>query len=141
MTIPKIWQKRWGRYLLVGGSVYLFELFIIYLAQQLGANNVTAVGAAFWCGLLISFLLQKIVTFDDKRIKHKIILWQFGAFVALVLFNFSFTLIFTWITQDYMPAYASRTLALAVTTVWNFYLYKTKIFHSNTASAKEPVIY
>lgn len=141
MDLSTIWQKKWGRYLVIGGSVYLFEMFIIYFSEQLGATSVEAVGIAFWSGLLLSFLLQKLVTFRDKRAKQKILLWQFGAFIALVLFNFIFTLIFTRITQEIMPVYFCRTIALAITTLWNFYLYKTRIFKTNNESDNEPVIY
>lgn len=141
MTLKQIWQKNWGRYLIIGGSVYLFELLVIFVSENLGANSVMAVGISFWLGLILSFLLQKLVTFRDKRIRRKIIFWQFGAFVALVIFNFLFTVIFTWLTQDYMSALSSRTIALAITTLWNFYLYKTRIFKSNNQIPDEPVIY
>jgi putative flippase GtrA len=55
------------RYLVIGVSVYLFELVVIIVAQQLGASAVVAVGLSFALGLTVSFLLQKIITFGDKR--------------------------------------------------------------------------
>jgi putative flippase GtrA len=116
------------RYLKIGVSVFAFELIVIVVAQKLGASAVLAVALSFWMGLLVSFLLQKLVTFDDRRLHHKILVPQIIAFSLLVLFNFLFTILVTRVTSDSMPAGLSRTIALALTTIWNFYLYKTRIF-------------
>jgi LmbE family N-acetylglucosaminyl deacetylase/putative flippase GtrA len=116
------------RYLIVGVSVYVFELLVIVLAQALGAGSVAAVAWAFWLGLFVSFGLQKVVTFGDKRLHHRILLPQLAAFSLLVLFNFGFTILLTKLLENILPAVVCRTLALAVTTLWNFYLYKTRIF-------------
>ncbi|MDB5170661.1 MAG: hypothetical protein JWO35_355, partial [Candidatus Saccharibacteria bacterium] len=53
---------------------------------------------------------------------------QIVAFSLLVLFNFSFTVFVTSLLEDTLPAVATRTLALGITTIWNFYLYRTRIF-------------
>lgn len=126
-----IWQhlsNAMKRYLVVGVSVYVLELVIIVVAQWLGATSLEAVGLAFWVGLVISFGLQKFVTFGDTRTHHKIIIAQFLAVTALVLFNFGFTLLVTKLLSHWLPAVICRTGALAITTLWNFYLYKTRIF-------------
>jgi putative flippase GtrA len=118
-----------GRYLVVGGSVYLLELAVIVVAQHFGASAVMAVGLSFVIGLVVSFLLQKLFTFGDKRMHHKILLPQIIAVTILVLFNLSFTLIVAKLLANTVPAVVSRTLALLITTIWNFYLYKTRIFN------------
>lgn len=123
--------KRPGyRYLLIGGSVYALELVVIVMAQTLGASAIVAVGSSFWIGLVISFLLQKIVTFSDKRAHHKILISQIIAFSLLVIFNFGFTILITKLLTPAAPAVITRTIALLITTTWNFYLYKTHIFKS-----------
>jgi len=119
------------RYLVIGGSVYLLELVVIVAAQWFGASAVVAVGLSFWIGLVVSFGLQKLVTFEDKRMHHKVLVPQIIAFSLLVLFNFSFTLFVTKLLSGTIPAVATRTLALGITTIWNFYLYKTRIFKSD----------
>jgi putative flippase GtrA len=83
------------RYLLVGGSVFIFELLVIVVAQWLGAKPILAVGISFCLGTLMSFLLQKVVTFGDRRLHHKIIVPQLIATCVLVLCNFGFTLLVT----------------------------------------------
>ena len=118
-------------YLVVGGGVYVFELIIIVLAEKLGASSIVAIGISFWTGLMLSFGLQKMVTFGDKRLHHKIVLKQLLAYSVLVLFNFCFTILVAKLLGSVLPAVVIRTLALAVTTIWNFYLYKTRIFKSD----------
>jgi putative flippase GtrA len=121
------------RYLMVGVSVYIFELLVIVVAQQAGASNVWAVGISFWAGLIVSFFLQKLFTFGDKRMHHRILVPQLVAVTLLVFFNFGFTLLMTQLLQSIVPAVVSRTVALGITTIWNFYLYKTRIFtHDNS---------
>ena len=119
------------RYLIIGVSVYIFELIVIAVALNFGTNGVVAVGISFWLGLLVSFVLQKLVTFGDKRLHHRVLIPQLIAFSLLVIFNFSFTVLFTKITSSLMTAFFSRTFALGITTIWNFYLYRTKIFRLN----------
>ena len=121
-------QKPGHRYLVVGGSVYVLELVVIVVAQRLGASAVWAVGLSFWIGLVVSFALQKLVTFGDKRLHHRVLLPQIIVFSLLVLFNFGFTLLVTKLLYHWLPAVVTRTLALGITTIWNFYLYKTRIF-------------
>lgn len=119
-----------GRYLAVGVTVYILELAVIVIAKWLGSTDILAVAASFWIGLVVSFTLQKFVTFGDKRTHHRILLSQLAATVALVLCNFGFTLLVTRLLSGVVPATISRTLALGTTTIWNFYLYKTRIFHN-----------
>lgn len=116
------------RYIIIGGSVYLFELVVIAGVQWLGGSGLFAVALSFWLGLFVAFGLQKLVTFGDKRLHHKVLLVQATAFTALVLFNFGFTLLATKLLSPWLPAIAARTIALGTSTLWNYYLYKTRIF-------------
>ena len=121
-------KRRSSRYLVVGGSVYIFELLMIITAQRFKASPVVAVGLSFWLGTLLSFLLQKFVAFGDMRTHHKILIPQLIAVCLLVLFNFGFTVVVTKLLSPPVPTVMARTIALAITVIWNFYLYKTKIF-------------
>jgi len=119
------------RYLLIGGSVYLFELAVIVVAQRLGASAVWAVAISFCLGTLVSFFLQKMVTFGDKRMHHRILIPQMVATDLLIVWNLGFSVLLTKLLQDHVPAVVTRTLALGITTIWNFYLYKTRIFKNS----------
>lgn len=129
--IKQLLKRSGTRYLIVGGTIYAFEIAVIYLAQFMGASPVVAVATSFILGTIISFGLQKIVTFGDKRMHHKVLLPQVIAVTALVVFNFGFTLLVTQVLQNIIPAIICRTVALAITTVWNYYLYRTRIFRAS----------
>lgn len=124
-------DKPFGRYLLIGGTVYLFELFVIFAAQRRGASAVVAVGLSFWLGLTASFVLTKFITFRDRRVHHKVLVPQVAAVTLLVLFNFGFTILVTKLLAHAAPAVITRSLALGITTIWNFYLYRTRIFKTD----------
>ena len=131
LTKPKLAELRQRpgvRYLVVGSTTYIVELAVIVLAQHLGATAVAAVAISFWVGLVVSFTLQKLVTFSDKRTHHRVVLPQIGAFSLLVGFNFGFTILMTRWLEHSLPVVVIRTLAIGVTTLWNYYLYKTRIF-------------
>ncbi|MBP9853220.1 MAG: hypothetical protein QG629_440 [Patescibacteria group bacterium] len=117
-----------GRYISVGLIVFGFEILVIWLGQKAGLSPVLAVAIAFVSGTLLSFLLQKFFTFGDKRTRHVVVGLQLLATGLLVLFNFGFTVLATALLQDIFPAILIRSMALAITTVWNFYLYRTHIF-------------
>jgi putative flippase GtrA len=121
-------QRPGLRYVVVGGTTYVIELAVIVLSQHLGASAVKSVIISFFVGLVISYTLQKLVTFGDKRTHHKVVLPQIATFTALVLFNLGFTIVVTRLLEHVMPVVAIRTLAIGITTLWNYYLYKTRIF-------------
>lgn len=129
-VISSFFGRPTGRYLLIGVSVYVFELGVIIAALALGASAFIAVGVSFWLGVIVSFTLQKFITFRDKRTHHRILLPQILAVLLLLLFNFSFTMIVTQLLTDLLPAVVIRTIALGITTFWNFYIYKARIFKS-----------
>lgn len=128
--IRALLQKSGVRYLIVGGTVYVLELVIIIIAQAQGATPTVAVAISFVLGLIISFFLQKLFSFRDKRMHHKILIPQVIAVTLLVLWNFAFTIALVRLLQNVLPPTVTRTIALAITVIWNYYLYKTRIFRS-----------
>lgn len=116
------------RYLIIGGSVYVFELAIIIAAQRLGASAAWSVAISFCLGTLLSFFLQKLITFGDRRMHHRVLLPQMIAMLLLVCWNLGFTVLLTKLLERHAPAVVARTIALCITTIWNFYLYKTHVF-------------
>ena len=116
------------RYLFIGGSVYLFELAVIVIAQSQGASAVWAVAISFCLGTAVSFFLQKLITFGDNRMHHRVLIPQLVAMTLLILWNLGFSVLLAKLLQHQVPTAVARTLALGITTIWNFYLYKTRIF-------------
>lgn len=126
--IQELLKKPGIRYLFIGGVVYIFELSVIVLAQAYGASPVWAVAISFCAGTAVSFFLQKLITFGDTRMHHRILIPQIIAMVILVLWNLGFSLLITKLLQHHSPPVVTRTIALGITTIWNFYLYKARIF-------------
>jgi putative flippase GtrA len=83
---------------------------------------------SYCLGTLTAFLLQKFVTFGDKRLHHKVVVPQLLATCALVGWNLLFTVMLTKLCEGILPTAVIRTMAIGITTLWNFYLYKTSIF-------------
>lgn len=130
--IKELLKRPGYRYLIIGGSVYAFELAVIVVAQRMGASAPWAVAISFCLGTLVSFFLQKLVTFGDKRMHHRILVPQMIATALLIAWNLSFSVLLTKLLQHHLPAVVTRTFALGITTIWNFYLYKTHIFKNNS---------
>jgi putative flippase GtrA len=132
-VVRHLYKKRSFRYLAVGGTVYLLELVVIVVAQRWwGATPTEAVALSFLIGLFVSFFLQKLFAFRDRRMHHRVVLSQAIAVGLLVLFNLGFTLAVTRLLQSWFDPTITRTIALLITTIWNFYLYKTRIFNPQT---------
>lgn len=120
------------RYVVIGGSTFIVELIVLFAAQAAGAPGTLAVAISFLVGLGASFLLQKVITFNDKNFHKKMMAKQVVMYTALVVFNFCFTIAAVWLLENYLPVVFIRTVALATTVMWNYYLYRTWIFNKNT---------
>ena len=127
-----IYSDRRVRYLVIGGGAFLVELVVLFSAQAAGAPGTLAVAISFIIGTAVSFLLQKVIAFKDKRFHKKIVLSQVFLYAALVAFNFAFTVLVVWLLEGYFPVALIRTAALAITVIWNYYLYKTWIFNRDS---------
>lgn len=117
------------RYILTGGTSFLIELGCLLILMELGLGALVAVGISFWIGLATAFILQKIFAFKDTERRYKHIAWQMGVYSALVLINYLFTLVFVALTEPLLGIIISRTIALVITTCWNYVLYRYVIFN------------
>ncbi len=116
------------RYLVVGGAGYIVELVVITLARAAGATAAVSVAISFTVGFVATFFLQKLLTFRDSRMHKKVVAKQFVAVTALVIVNFWFAVLVANLLDGVVSAQVSRTISLAITTIWNFILYKKIIF-------------
>lgn len=119
------------RYVLAGGLAYGVELVcILSMHRFLGFSAELATACAFWVGLPTSFLLQKIFAFKDYEKGIKTISKQLAAYALLVAFNYAFTLLVVALLPENWLIF-SRTLALIITTFWNFIFYRTIFNNKN----------
>lgn len=116
------------RYVFVGGLTYIFEIAVLIgLHSGLHTQRTIAAAASFWFGLLFSFCLQKLVAFQDYKKEVKAVSRQAFWYAGLVVFNYALTLlIVSWFPDRELIL--SRTVALLITTMWNYLIYKHIIF-------------
>ncbi len=117
------------RYIIVGGTSYAIELTVLLLlVHVLHFNTPLAVSVGFWLGLVISFLLQKFLAFKNTDTRARRLTIQTVYYALLVLFNYGFTLLFVHLIEPFIDLSIARTLALIITTAWNYIIYKKVIF-------------
>jgi len=128
-VLQKIAQHQAVRYVFIGGVAYLIELTALYFfAVTLSLGSTLGVAISFWTGLVASFVLQKMFSFKNKAANKKHLTKQMTAYMTLVGFNYIFTLGFVAIFEAHIGLFVARTIALLITTVWNFYIYSKHIF-------------
>lgn len=117
------------RYVFIGGTSYAIELGALYTVSELiGLGPVIGVALSFWIGLIVSFLLQKYLTFQDRKSSSRRLFKQSVAYGLLVVFNYGFTILFVYYAEPILQLFIARTLALIITTLWNFIIYSKIIF-------------
>ena len=119
------------RYLIVGGAAYLIEMAALYgLRHGLGLSPLRSVAISFWIGLVIAFLLQKLITFENYDRRAHVLAKQSVIYGVLVAWNYGFSLILVELLDESLSVFIIRTLAIAIVTSWNFFIY-VKLFESS----------
>lgn len=124
MKIKYIFKLKIIKYIIAGVVSYLIEISTLLSIHKIFKISVLESAAiAFWIGLLTSFVVQKFFTFNNYHKKYNLLAMQVIQYSILVLVNYVFTLIVVYIfSQKYIIF--SRTLALIITTGWNYIVYK-----------------
>jgi len=129
--------RQFVTYLFVGGTAYLFEMGILFLfSEVLHFSDVISVGMSFWLGALFAFMLQKIITFNNRTKAPKIVGKQLVIYGALLAWNYFFTLGVVAFFADTTSVFILRTIAIGVIVLWNFLIYRTFIFNEVKPRAK-----
>lgn len=122
--------SRLARYIFIGGFSYLLEVSVLLaLAHIFLLSPELSVAFSFWIGLIVSFLLQKYIAFNNRKNDRKTIGAQTLSYGSLVIFNYLFTIAFVSLVHALVGLIAARTIALICTVFWNYYFYK-KMFKS-----------
>lgn len=130
--ITSLFTSSLFRYVFVGGLSYAIELsLLLSLVYLLHLNEPTAITISFAVGLMIAFVLQKLFAFKNNEKSAKAVGRQSIYYTLLVIFNYFFTLIFTSVLSPLVGIAVARTLALIITTFWNYFIYKKVIFKQN----------
>ena len=113
------------KYLVVGGSTALLELFLFWLLHAIGANVIYANIAAVLVATAANFALNGIVTFKtSSNLVRSALLYA-----ALFAFNLTFsTTVIAQLSAMGLPAVAVKFCTQACIVCWNFVLYKKVVF-------------
>lgn len=116
------------RYVLVGGTSYVIEVSSLLAIYHFGhTSRELATAIAYWIGLLLAFTMQKLVAFQDYRKEIKALSRQGALFALLTLWNYGFTIVVVGLFSS-KCILLSRTLAQAIFSCWNYFIYKKVIF-------------
>jgi putative flippase GtrA len=126
--IRNLAQQQIIRYLFVGGFSYVIEIATLYsLNQILHISATISVTISFWVGFIVAYILQKLVAFQNKEKSRRAITKQIIGYSLLVLWNYGFTLLVVELFHNNVSVIVLRTVVIAITTIWNYVLYK-KLF-------------
>jgi putative flippase GtrA len=118
-------KHRLVRYLIVGGFAYLIEMATLFgLHHGLKISSVYSVAISFWVGLIVAFLAQKYITFENHEKRPHIIGLQLVIYGLLVGFNYLVTLLAVSHFSNRFKVYEIRTVVILLSTVWNYAVYR-----------------
>lgn len=124
-SLSYLYRSQPVRYVFVGGVSYIAELSVLLiLVSVLLLSPEVSVAYSFWVGLIVSFLLQKYITFQSKVSDKKTVSKQSLFYGILVAFNYIFTIVFVGLLTSTLGLVISRTIALLLTVSWNYFIYK-----------------
>ena len=126
--IQKLAQHQIIRYLFVGGFSFVIEITLLYILNRtFHISAAISVTISFWVGFIVAYVLQKLVAFQNKEKSRRVITIQIIGYSLLVLWNYGFTILVVELFHSSVSVVVLRTIVIAITTVWNYALYK-KLF-------------
>lgn len=114
------------RYLLVGGSAFLFDAGLLALFREIFHWPVwVSAGTAFVLSFFFTYTLQRAFSFQSE-LPHGQALMRY---IALVAFNTLATMsIVAVIALTPLGWFGGKVIATALTTVWNYFIYRWWVF-------------
>jgi len=126
------------RYLIVGGSAYVMEMLIILgLHNGLGLSPISSVAISFWFGLVIAFVLQKFITFENHEKRIHMLGLQLTLYACLVAANYLITLLAVRHFSPRNSVFEIRTAVIILSTIWNYVVYDKLLFRHKPLKLSE----
>lgn len=126
------WSLAPVRYLVVGGVAFLIDIGLLFvLFEVIGIPLAVSTPVAFLLSFAITFLMQRAFAFESGgRLVSSAV-----RYVLLVAANtVATTLIVTTGAAWGLPWEVAKVVAVASTTVWNYFAYRYWIFRPSSAS-------
>lgn len=132
MIFQKIWQnkKEFLKYSIIGFSSFILDISSLIFLKEiflLSATLAVIINQIFI--IFYNFNLNKFWTFKNKSKDKK----QFVKYLILMLFNYCFSIIFTYFFSDFLnfDYKIIRILNVCLMVSWNFILYKFWVYKRN----------
>jgi putative flippase GtrA len=139
-AISKLTEESFSRYVLAGAGAFVIEYGSFYLMYvRLKGPLYLANSISFGLGLLTSFLLNRLWTFGhksySKRTAH-----QLSFYITLALVNLLLTNVLVGLLKQVeVNPRIGKLIAMIVTSLWNYVLFKAIIFtHRKNESGEKP---
>ena len=65
-NIKTYFSPEFIRYVIIGISAYAIELGILIAFTKIGLSATKTTAISFWIGLIVAFILQKFIAFNDS---------------------------------------------------------------------------
>ncbi|WP_163275292.1 GtrA family protein [Cellulomonas iranensis] len=113
-------------YVLVGGLSYVVDAGLLVLVTgPLGGPVWLGTTVGFWTSVVVNFLLNRAVFSqgDASSVSHGV---RYGVLLGV---NYLVTLLIVHVGTTWgLPPVVPKTVAVALTTCWNFVLYRVWVF-------------
>ena len=121
----QLWNRQPVRYVFTVGILYVADVSsLLFLSHIFSFSPVLAVACSFWVAFVVSFVLQKYLTFGNKQKGKRELGKQTLLYGLLVVFNYAVTLLFVAMFTDILGLVVARTAVLLLTVIWNYFVYK-----------------
>ncbi|WP_164515499.1 GtrA family protein [Microbacterium sp. 10M-3C3] len=124
--VARAWRSSAVRYVIVGGLAFLVDFGLLALLHDaLGVSLIIATPTAFLISFAFTFVVQRALTFGSDAD------WRVSAvkYTLLVAFNtVATTAIVAGAAALSWPWEAGKIIAVASTTIWNYFGYRYWIF-------------
>lgn len=126
-------NRRFGWYLLIGGSAFVGEYMAFVVLSSLGVGLVSAQSLSFTIGLIVSFTGNRNITFNsgksDYILSRRSQLWRYVllAGINLLLSN---TLIYVLVDIWGVWALIAKVVVMISVVCWNYAVFNRIIFQT-----------
>lgn len=120
------------RYLVVGFSTVFIDLLLLaILREHFGGGLFSAVTIAYWTSVAFNFLVNRNWSFGANK---GMIPRQAAQYGSLLFFNYLVTITIVTLTERLsFSEYLGKIIALGVTIIWTYVIYKKVIFKNNNS--------
>lgn len=124
-----LYRHHFIRYLFVGGTTFILDFGILYVLHGfLKLNLAASTSVAYWVSISYNFALNRYWTFDSRE--KESLKRHITTYMALLVFNYLFTVTLVSIVGEHISYVYAKALAVAISMIWTYFIYKNYIFVS-----------